>query len=70
MQKGRPTPAQGEQPPGHNEDDEREMENEDQIGQGAMDHDAGSLGVGSSARLAAFYTGCEPSTEKAAALAA
>ena len=33
-----PTLAQGEEPAGHRKDDEREMEYEDQIGQGAIDH--------------------------------
>ncbi len=59
VHKRRPTPAQSEEPAGHHEDDEREMEDEDQIGQGVIDHDARLLGVGSSVRLASQRTcGC------------
>ena len=34
-----------EEPAGHHEDDEGEVEEENQIGQGAIDHDAHSRGV-------------------------
>ncbi len=44
---------QSEQPTGRHEDDEHKMKDEDQIGQSAIDHDAGLLGVSSSVHLAA-----------------
>ena len=40
MHKWYPTRAQSKKPARHHEDDEREMEDEDEIGQRAMDHDA------------------------------
>ena len=53
MHKWSPTPAQSKEPAGHHEDDEREMEDEDEIGQRAIDHDARLLGIGPLVRLAA-----------------
>ena len=40
MHKRPPAPAESEEPAGHDEHDEREMEDEDEIGQGAIDQEA------------------------------
>ncbi len=40
VQKRRPAPAESEKPTGHDKDDERQVEDKNEIGEGAIDHAA------------------------------